>query len=127
MCVQQEKQTRRRVYCSEDEKRELLDGWRKSGLSAREFSSRTGLKPSCLWRWKRAAREQVASREVKPQRSITFAPVHVTKSEQSLPITSERVQAEVLLGRELRVRVFEGADVVQVSELIRALAGDATC
>ena len=125
--MQQEKQTRRRVYRSEDEKRELLDGWRKSGLSAREFSSRTGIKPSCLWRWKRAAREQVTSTEVKRELPITFAPVHVTNSTPSTATGSGRVQAEVLLGRELRVRVFEGADVVQVSLLIQALAGGATC
>ena len=125
--MQQEKQTRRRVYRSDDEKRELLAEWKKSGVSAREFSSRTGIKPSCLWRWKRAAREHVTSTEVRPQRPITFAPVHVTKSAPSMSAASGRVQAEVLLGRELRVRVFEGADVVQVGRLIQALAGGAAC
>ena len=44
-----------------------------------------------------------------------------------MPGSSERVQAEVLLGRELRVRVFAGADIVQVSRLIQALAGGAAC
>jgi hypothetical protein len=89
------------------------------------FGSREGVQPSYLWRWKRAAAERVVSREVEPRRSITFAPVHVATSPPS--VTSERVQAEVVVGRELRVRVFEGADVVQISQLIHALAAGAAC
>ena len=124
--MQQENQVRRRVRRSDDEKRILLDAWKKSGLSARAFGSREGVEASYLWRWKRLLGEQVASREMKARGAITFAPVHVAKSQASSP-TSERVQAEVLLGHELRVRVFEGADVVQVSRLIQALAGGAGC
>ncbi|HEX5660101.1 MAG TPA: hypothetical protein VFX59_23055 [Polyangiales bacterium] len=51
----------------------------------------------------------------------------MAKSAPPITVTSERVQAEVLLGRELRVRVFEGADVVQVGRLIQVLAGGAAC
>jgi transposase-like protein len=123
--VQQDSQTRRRARLSEDEKRRLLDAWKKSGLSARAFGSREGVRPSYLWRWKRVLGERVASREVKPHGSITFAPVHVVKSPSSTP--SERVQAEVVVGRELRVRIFEGADIVQVSRLIQALVAGAAC
>jgi transposase-like protein len=123
--VQQDSQTRRRVRLSEDEKRRVLEAWKKSGLSARAFGSREGVKASYLWRWKRVLGERVVSREVKARGSITFAPVHVAKSESSM--TSERVQAEVVLGGELRVRVFEGADIVQVSRLIHALVGGAAC
>jgi transposase-like protein len=123
--VQQDNQVRRRVRRSDDEKRRLLDAWKKSGLSARAFGSREGVAASYLWRWRRLLGEQVALREVKPGGAITFAPVHVAKSRSSM--TPERVQAEVVVGRELRVRVFEGADIVQVSRLIQALAGGAAC
>jgi transposase-like protein len=112
---------------SEDEKQRLLDAWTKSGLSAHAFERREGLNKSCLWRWKRTVSEQAASREVKPRPAITFAPVHVAKPATPITVRSERVQAEVLLGRELRVRVFEGADVVQVGRFIQALAGGAAC
>jgi transposase-like protein len=125
--VQQEKPKRRRLRRSEDEKQRLLDAWKKSGLSARAFESREGLKKSCLWRWKRSAGEHAALREAKPRPAITFAPVHVAKSAPPITVTSERVHAEVVLGRELRVRVFEGADIVQVGRLIQALAGGAPC
>jgi hypothetical protein len=85
---------------------------KKSGLSARVFGSREGVKPSCLWRWKRSGGEHVASREAKPRPAITFAPVHVTKPAPAITVTAEFVQAEVLLGREPRVRVFPSADVI---------------
>jgi hypothetical protein len=125
--VQQDKQTRQRVRRSEDEKRGLLDAWKKSGLSARAFGVREGVKTSCLWRWKRASGAKVSAREAKPRPSITFAPVQVTKSAPRSSATSEIVQVEVVLGRDLRVRVFEGADIVQVGRLIHALIGGAAC
>lgn len=125
--MQQEKQKRRRVRRDDDEKGRLLEAWKKSGLSARAFGSREGVKPSCLWRWRRSVGEQAVSREAKLRPAITFAPVHVAKSATPITVTSERVQAEVLLGRELRVRVFEGADVVQVGRLIQVLAGGDAC
>jgi transposase-like protein len=125
--VQQEKQKRRRVRRDDDEKQRLLDAWKKSGLSAHAFENREGLKKSCLWRWRRAVGEHTVSREAKARPAITFAPVHVAKSAPPIAVTSERVHAEVVLGRDLRVRVFEGADVVQVGRLIHVLAGGAAC
>jgi hypothetical protein len=123
--VQQDKPKRQRLRRSDEEKLKLLDAWRKSGLSARAFENREGLKKSCLWRWKQAVGQRPSSADAKSRPAISFAPVHVAESAPTITLTSERVQAEVLLGRELRVRVFEGADAVQVVRLIHALAGGA--
>ena len=123
--MQQEKPTHRRLRRSDDEKLRLLESWRKSGLSARAFEIREGLKKSCLWRWKQTVGDPSASEGARPRPAISFAPVHVADSAPMISLTSERVHAEVLLGRELRVRVFEGADVVQIGRLIHALAGGA--
>lgn len=125
--MQQDKQTRRCVHRSDSEKRKYLDAWKTSGLSANAFENREGLKKSSLWRWKQAVSDRVSRPEAKPQPSITFAPVHVAQSAPPISVASERVQAEVVLGRELRVRVFEGADAVQVAQLIHALTGGAAC
>ena len=125
--MQQDKQVRRRERRGEDEKRALLDGWAKSGLSARAFGIREGVKPSCLWRWKREIRERAGTTDERSRPAITFASVHVTKPEPTSIVRSERVQVEVVLGRELIVRVFDGADALQVGRLIQALAVGNAC
>jgi len=115
------------VHRSDSEKRKYLDAWKTSGLSANAFENREGLKKSSLWRWKQAVSDHASRPAAKPQPSITFAPVHVAKSAPPISVASERVQAEVVLGRELRVRVFEGADAVQAARLIHALTGGTAC
>jgi hypothetical protein len=59
--------------------------------------------------------------------TISFAPVHVTKAPATTVVEPERVVAEVVIGRDVRVRVLGGADMDQVSRLVRALAGVASC
>lgn len=61
--MQQEKPRHRRLRRSDDEKLRLLDAWKKSGLSARAFEIREGLKKSCLWRWKQTVGERSSSSE----------------------------------------------------------------
>jgi hypothetical protein len=53
--------------------------------------------------------------------------LHITKAHASAAVGAERVIAEVVLGREVRVRVLEGADARQVSLLVRAVVGGSTC
>jgi transposase-like protein len=122
--MQQDKPVRRRRRRSTEEKDSLLDAWRASGLSAREFSRREGLQKTSLWRWSREPR-QAASETRKPKGMITFAPVHVVNA-ASKPVAAERVVAEVLV-REVRVRVLAGADAAQVADLVKALSGGSAC
>lgn len=117
---------RRRVRRSTDEKRALLAAWRASGLSARAFAAREGIRTSCLWRWRRAL-ERGGKPATRERPSVTFAPVHVVKRADVRTPHSERAIAEVSLGNEIRLRVIDGADVVQVARLLRALAGGAEC
>jgi transposase-like protein len=122
--MQQDRTVRRRRRWSAEEKRSLLDAWRASGLSAREFSRREGLQKTSLWRWSRDQR--LGESEPRKKASITFAPVHVANS-GARPISSvERVVAEVVV-RDVRVRVLDGADAVQVAGLVKALTGGSTC
>jgi transposase-like protein len=123
--MQQDKVVRRRRRRSAEEKRSLLDAWRASGLSAREFSRREGLQKTCLWRWSREP-GLAASETRKPTASITFAPVHVASAAVRPTSSVERVVAEVLV-RDLRVRVVDGADVTQVASLVKALTGGSAC
>lgn len=58
---------------------------------------------------------------------MTFAPVHIMKARTKSEPGSERVVAEVVLSDDVRVRVREGADMGQVTLLVRALAGGVGC
>lgn len=128
--MNQERIARRRVHRSADEKQALLSAWEASGLSARAFAKREDVRTSCLWRWRRAAvakAPKVSKTAAKPQPAITFAPVHIMKARTKAEIGSERVIAEVVLGSALRVRVLEGANMDQVTVLVRGLAGVGAC
>jgi hypothetical protein len=114
-----------------EEKRALLASWDASGLSARAFGKREGVRSSCLWRWKRDARLgllESRKRGPKPSSSIAFAPVHITKpTPERVAAGAERLVAEVVLANKLRVRVLEDADMHQVTALVRALSGAVSC
>lgn len=123
--MQQDRTVRRHRRRSADEKASLLDAWRRSGLSAREFSRREGLQKTSLWRWSREF-GNVAAKVRKPKALIAFAPVHVANAAPKPVTPTERVMAEVLV-RDVRVRVFAGADALQVRDLVKALTGGAAC
>ena len=103
----------------------MLQAWRASGLSAREFSRREGLQKTSLWRWSREPRPSAPDAR-KSKASITFAPVHVANAMSKPATSTERVVAEVLV-RDVRVRVLAGADAAQVADLVKALSGGGAC
>ena len=122
--MQQEKAVRRRRW-SMEEKRSVLEAWRGSGLSAREFSRLKGVQKTSLWRWAREPR-LAESPTGQPKASIKFAPVHIA-SEAPKPFSSrERVVAEVVV-RDVRVRVLEGAEASQIVSLVKALMRGVAC
>ncbi len=125
--MSQNRSARQHVHRSVEEKAALVAEWEGGGLSVHAFEQQRGLPRNSLWRWKRDA--GLASRDGSATScpSITFAPVHLGKAQSTAVIDAERVIAEVVLGREVRVRVFEGADARQVSLLVRALRGGSAC
>jgi transposase-like protein len=123
--MQQDKAVRRRRRRSVEEKRSLLEAWRASGLSAREFSRREGIQKTCLWRWSREPRLTESS-PAQPKTSITFAPVHVASERRKGVSTEERVMAEVVV-QGVRVRVLDGAEASQIVTLVKALTGGLAC
>jgi len=125
MTGQREKRRRRRW--SEEEKRTLVQRWKASGLSARDFAIQEGLSASNLSNWSSPRRSSAAregTRSNKPVRTVTFAPVEVAKTPSQADDAGSRVQLELVVG-SARVLVFEGADARMVSELVLAVAGRA--
>ena len=111
---------------SAEERQALVAAWQSSGLSASAFERREGLTPWSLARWKRRAEAKASQAKLESRPSISFAPVHITKSETKTVLV-ERMLAEVVIGRDVRVRIVDGADLEQVTLLVRALAGGLVC
>lgn len=125
--MSQNRSARRHVHRSAEEKAALVAEWEGGGLSVHAFEQQRGLPRNSLWRWKRDAVRARRGGSATGRASITFAPVHIAKAESTAVMNAERVIAEVVLGREVRVRVLEDADARQVSLLVRALMGGSAC
>jgi hypothetical protein len=116
----------RRVSRPAEEKAALLKEWAKSGLSAQAFERKHGLSRSSLWRF-RSALEGCETRLKSPELSpLSFAAVRVKDATEGAPI-SERACAEIRVGEEVRIRLFEGFDVSLVTKLVHTLLGSASC
>ena len=123
----QSRSARRNVHRSAEEKAALVAEWEGGGLPVHAFERQHGLPRNSLWRWKRDAGRGHRAGRASSRPSITFAPVHVAVPTSTTVVNAERVIAEVVLGREVRVRVLENADALQVSHLVRALMGGTAC
>lgn len=121
-----QKDVRRRGRWSEEEKRVLVARWQASGLSAREFGAREGILVGNLWNWKSLQ----AKAPRKSREAITFAPVRV-KGEASVVRTdvldASRIAMELAFESGVRLRVFSGADMRAVGELVDALSRRPSC
>lgn len=124
--MQAEGERRRRRQWSAEEKRDLLERWKASGLGAQEFAAREGVARHNLFRWRRSGEPRVR----KPRSTVTFTPVKVLPS---APRAREDVAStpglalEVELPSGVRVRVYRGADVRAAKELLGALFGRRSC
>ena len=123
----QSRSARRNVHRSVEEKAALVAEWEGGGLPVHAFEREHGLPRNSLWRWKRDAGHARRAGTASSRPSITFAPVHIAEGASTTVVNAERVIVELVLGRELRVRVLENADARQVSLLVHALMGGSAC
>jgi len=97
---------------SEDRRRRrLVQRWRASGSSAKEFAAAHGLKASQLYEWARGTKD----RSAKKASSIAFTEVRAREQRESA--TGSAIEIE-LRGHLIRVRV--GADL-QMLEAVLAM------
>jgi transposase-like protein len=124
---------------SEQERQQLVAAWRKSGLSADEFSQKAGLGRSNLWRWSRAQRDTDTPRRrdnerrqeaAKASSFIELQVGHAARIERPAAAMRTSVQTpvfEVEAPFGLRVRVYAGADAETLRHLFDLLPGAARC
>jgi hypothetical protein len=78
--------------------RERLEKWTASGLSAREFAAREGVREERLFFWKRRLRSSAAIAVA----GVSFAKVSVQPA--SMEVTSEPLDVVMRSGHVIRVR-----------------------
>ena len=104
----------RKKRWSEAEGRQVLDEWRRSGLSPADFARRHRLAEVRLLRWRARLEEQVAS--VDPV-TAAFLPVKIKES--AAQDTGEGVALVLTSGVTIRVPV--GTSPAWVARLVQAL------
>ena len=114
---------RRRGKWSEDEKRAFVARWEASGMHAREFGEREGVRPENLFRWRRTAAPDATT--VRP--TVTFSPVKVAEVEPVAAPLASGVALEVELPSGVRVRVYRGADMHTANQILSVLFGKRAC
>lgn len=103
------------------EMRKLLEDWRRSGLSLREFGRRKGLGYAKLVYWRRKLRLKRQRSEVADGAQVAdrWLPVRVIPSSVGADGTAAY---EVRLANGLRVGVAAGFDAGELSRLMQVLA-----
>lgn len=92
----------------EQQWRDRLAAWRRSGLSVRAFCARHGLSQPSFYAWRRELAKRDAARPA-------FVPVHV------LPEPARQAALSVLLAGGRSIRVAPGFDVATLRQLLDVL------
>ena len=123
----------RRPYRSAESWREIVDAWRRSGLSATRYATNNGLCVSSLYKW--SARIPAAENNVhktQDDKAISFVKIKVGESELETPkidhsdqLNEDRI--EILLPSGLLVRCSAHVSEQTLARLLRILVGAKSC
>jgi hypothetical protein len=116
---------RRRVR-AEHRWRGIVDEWRNSGQSASEFGANRGVHKGTLYFWSCRLKKMDAARSTIDETTTPcFMPVEVVEDGSLQPQQSQESPAiEVTLSQGDKIRVPQGADLLQFSQIVAALRGD---
>ena len=105
--------------------RRVVDEWRQSGQSAREFAKGRGISAGMIYAWSsRLGKPDASSPAAPPATAPKFLPV--TLIEEAPTVSPERsAMLEVVLPRGEIIRVSPGADFTQLGRVVAALRGGA--
>jgi len=103
------------------DRRRILDRWDRSGLSAAAFAPSAGLSPWTLYAWRRRERELVGHSSlctaiVPAFVELAAAAEHASNREDC---TARRI--EILLPRDIVIRVQPGFDTAELRRIVDAL------
>lgn len=105
----------KRKHFSDDQQKQLLDEWRMSGLTGKQFTESRSLAAGSLWRWRKRWNADAAAGGFKPV-------LLRANAEPSTTSASEHIVAEISSGA-VKVKLFAGIDNATLAHLISALRG----
>jgi hypothetical protein len=105
--------------------RVLVQAWRQSGLTAKVFCAQKGLKEDDLRRWS-SRLKQTQSPALSPKKPVTITTssptlIPVTLTSQGSAVAAEEYALELMLGKNLLIRVKKQFDEDLLLQLIQAL------
>jgi len=111
-------QNRKRKTFNAQERREHVKQWLRSGLSAQDYGTSSGVAPANLWRWKRERQAvhddtSTAFRELVVR--STASPRKTADEQSPSPI------AELTFGSGVRMRVFRHVDANWLQTVVRIM------
>ena len=106
--------TRRR---SDSDRRRILREWARSGLSSHDFAVARGVSPATLYKWKR---ELGAAPRASARRFVEVVPMPSTSVDEQGPGDRAESGIELLVGRDLRVRLARDFDPETLRRAIEA-------
>ncbi len=98
--------------------RTMLQRWRQSGLSVRDFCVRHGLAQPSFYAWRRTLAQRDAE--------VQFVPVRLA-AEPTAASTNEGAALELLLNGRRLLRVGPGFDAATLKRLLALLEEDRPC
>ena len=106
--------------------RRIVDEWRQSGLSAREFAESRGVSAGMIYAWSsRLGKRGTALPRAAPATTPKFLPVAII-DEASATLQDGASALEVVLPRGEIIRVLPGADLSHLGRVVAALRGGAS-
>jgi hypothetical protein len=102
----------------------MVEKWRSSGLSAREFAAQQRISPVTLYWWSSRLGKQAAARHTDASTATmpTLLPVEIV--DEARPISqSTPVHLEVVLPRGEVIRVPPGVDLSELGRVVAVLRG----
>jgi transposase len=105
---------------------ELVAKWKRSGLTAKKFGAREGVRPKSLswWSW-RLGRSEVISDESAASKTAlpAFLPVHVVEREfGAMSTNSPDRHVDILVDERSTVRVLPGFDEQTLRRVLNVLS-----
>jgi transposase-like protein len=127
--MEQRRKRARQKRFSAERRRELVQAWRDSGLTAAEYAQQLGMAKSNLWRWSSELGDMDKPADPSPKAARVPAFAAIAIEEAAMPAKSihHALVCELEHPSGTRVRIYRGADMDVIRLLSDVMVRGGTC